>query len=175
MGRPKALLPLPGGGTLLGAHLALLRPRCAAIAVVGGAVTAAYRPIVGPSERLVVNPDWAATGPAESLAIGLAALPPGPAVVVPVDTPPARPGDLDRLIAAGAPAVLCWEGRPGHPVLIDAALRRRLCSGPPPEGGLRALLAGAGRVPASDAAALYNLNTPEQWASWLRGAQGSTV
>jgi CTP:molybdopterin cytidylyltransferase MocA len=174
MGSHKSMLRLPDGRTLLRAHLDALGPRCAAVAVVAGAAVSALRGELqgGGRERLVVNPRWAETGPSDSLAVGLAALPPGPALVTPVDAPPVSPGDLARLLSAPAPAALSWGGRPGHPVLLDAALRERAQRSPPP-GGLRELLGGAARVEGSGPQVLLNLNTPEDWAGWLTRRQGS--
>ena len=182
MGRPKAMLPIAPGCTLLEAHLRAVRARCSAIAVVEGAVP--LGDLLGPDDRLIRNPDWSRTGPFESLqraARSLTALP-GPLLITPVDCPPVRRVDRDALLAgasdgADVATVLTWRGRPGHPVLIPASLRARLEQGPTPPDGLRGLLSGARGVEASTPDVLLNLNTPGQWSSWLSGRddQGSTV
>jgi len=183
MGSPKAMLPITPGCTLLEAHIRVARGRCSGIAVVEGAVPLAA--LLGPEDHLVRNPGWSSTGPFESLqcaARALSALP-GPLLITPVDSPPARGEDLDALLAAsgaagaGAATVLSWRGRPGHPVLLPASLRVRLERGPAPTDGLRGLLRGARQVEASTPDVLLNLNTPGQWSDWLAGRsdQGSTV
>jgi len=180
MGRPKAMLEISAGCTLIEGHIAAARARCGAIAVVQGAVS--FDTILGPAVRVVENPGWAGTGPFESLQLAARALEdhPGPLLVTPVDCPPVRDGDLTALLRAtsGADAaVLSWDGRPGHPVWLSASLRARIAAAHTPTDGLRSFLSGARQVPASTPDVLLNLNTPEQWSRWLssRSHQGSTV
>lgn len=166
MGSPKALLDL-GGQTLLELWLARLRPFCARRLVVVGAVVQPIAERLGADEQLVVNERWAETGPYESLRLGLGALRGVDRVLVsPVDVPPPRAEELERLLAADAPAALSWEGRPGHPVLIGACEIARILTEPTPSGGLSSLLTRATQVPADSASTLMNLNTPEDLARW---------
>lgn len=67
-------------------------------------------------------------GRADSLAAGLAALPPGPVVVLLGDEPAARAGDVAMLIDGWAAldadiARVRYSDRPGHPVLLGPAAR----------------------------------------------------
>jgi len=77
--------------------------------------------------RAVVAADWA-EGQAASLRAGVAALA-GEAdaiVVVLGDQPEIAPGAIDRVIAARNPAAdavrATYDGRPGHPVLLERSL-----------------------------------------------------
>ncbi|MCP4804731.1 MAG: NTP transferase domain-containing protein [Proteobacteria bacterium] len=155
MGRPKALLPV-GARTLVEAWVELLST-VAEVVVVDGAV---------PLGHLVparTNPDWATTGPWESLRIGLHGHS-GPALVTPVDVPPCSAEDLARLVAAHGDALLSHGDAPGHPVrLADSA---RLVGACPP-GGLSSLLVGAEWLPTTDAGVAANMNTPADVGRWL--------
>ncbi len=165
MGRTKALLEVRPGLPLVRAHVDALARCCGRVVVVVGAVDAPVAAVLPEAVTCIANPDWESTGPVESLALALATTR-GPRVVVtPVDVPPARPRDLVALLGATAPAVLAWQGRPGHPVVLDEDCVLRLLAGPVP-GGLRTLLHGATSVAASTPDVLLNLNTPTDWARW---------
>ncbi|MCB9760933.1 MAG: NTP transferase domain-containing protein [Alphaproteobacteria bacterium] len=174
MGQPKALLSLPDGRPLARAWLDRLAERCAPRLVVAGAVVAPLAALLGEDERLVVNPRWADTGPVDSLALAVRALPPAVtrAVVSPVDVPPPSSAALARLLAAPAPAVLCWQDTPGHPVCLGPAQLAALREGPPPAEGLRALLKDATCVQSDTPDATLNLNRPEEWAAWITPGRG---
>lgn len=165
MGQPKALLRLPDGRTLLRAWLDLLPQGV----VVAGAVVEPLRAELRPGERLVVNPDWETTGPLESLICALSEQSAPRVVVTPVDAPPCTQRDLARLVQGSAPAVLGHQGRPGHPVLLGPAELDALRADPPTDHGLRALLLDA-RVVEGGPDRVLNLNTPAQWARWVRDA-----
>ena len=73
---------------------------------------------------VVECPDWA-DGMSASLRCGLGALGEAEAVVVLLgDQPLVTPDVLRAVLAAGAPARAAYDGVPGHPVLLDAALLR---------------------------------------------------
>lgn len=161
MGSPKALLPW-AGVPLADAHVRALAPWSTGTVVVLGAGFAEVRARL-PRLWVVENPDWATSGMIGSIAAGLAALPPGPAWVVPVDTPPVAPDVARALLEAGGPAVpVDPDGVAGHPVLLDAATVRDVLRAPPP-GGLRELLGSARRVPVAARVAI-DFDTPEAWA-----------
>ncbi len=170
MGRPKATLILRGR-PLIAWHLDRLAG-VARVVVVVGAHADEVRATVHDRAQIVVNGAWASTHPVDSLRLGLASLPLGPALVVPVDTPPARPETLRRLREAGAPSVpVDDEGRPGHPVLISAAIGRRVVEGPVP-GGLRTLLGGARRVLVDDPLVGVDFDDPDAFAWFARRWNG---
>lgn len=157
MGRPKALLPV-GGIPLVNLHVARLRACGLRVTVVLGAYADDIAAVLPAGVSRCVNPRWEETGPAESAALALAGL--GPAVLTPVDVPPARVADLLRLMAAPGPAVLTHGGRDGHPVRLD-----------PPHlaDRLDHRLRGALRIPVDDPARILNLNTPDEFFAWLNG------
>ncbi len=90
-----------------------------------------------------------------------------------VDQPAVPPSEIIKLIEArrrtGARLVLPeWEGRGGHPVLIDLSMREEL-SGVVPEKGLRALFdahrAEVLRVPAASPYVARDMDTWEEYAA----------
>ncbi len=150
MGRPKALLDW-AGRPLVRAWCERLLP-FGEVVVVDGA-----HPLIStvpPSITLVNNPDWATTGAWESLVRGAKGRR-GPVLVTPVDTPVIAAEDIARLAARTPPAVLAWQGDPGHPVLVSAEDLVGSC----PRGGLAALLSEATFVEATTGAVLANMNT----------------
>lgn len=172
MGQPKGLLTLRGE-PLLVQHVRALSGVAERIVVALGAQAEAHRRVLPEGVVVVENPDWATTWPADSLALALRqAELDGPCLVTPVDVPPAHPDTLQALIEAGAPAVPTdRDGRPGHPVLLDAQLVRRIRR-VAPEGGLRTLLTRATRVAVTDPDVAWDFNTPERWQAWLQRARG---
>lgn len=158
MGSPKGLLPV-AGATLLEAHVAAFEAAGLRTTVVLGCNAEALRARLPASVRVVINPDWAATGPAESAYLALSGL--GAALLTPVDVPPASPADLRALLDAGGPAVLAFDGRDGHPIRLD-----------PPHLPVRldARTAGARRLAVGDPDRIVNLNTPTEWNAWINQA-----
>jgi CTP:molybdopterin cytidylyltransferase MocA len=170
MGQPKALLRLVDGRALLRAWLDTLAAVAPLRIVVVGAVVGPLEALLLPGERVVHNPDWARTGPAESLQLAALALPEGTpwALVTPVDVPPCGADELLTLCAAPTPAVLSYGGLPGHPARLGPEELKSLRHAPP-VGGLRALLTGATLIPSTNPDTLLNLNTPLDFETWRRG------
>ncbi len=90
-----------------------------------------------------------------------------------VDQPAVPPSEIERLVEArrrtGARLVLPeWEGRGGHPLLVDLSLREELLN-VVPEKGLRALLdahrAEVLRVPAASPYIARDMDTWEDYAA----------
>ena len=127
MGRPKALVPDPSGGTFLERGLRVLHESgCAPVVVVLGAGIEEARPLATAADLVVEAPDWA-DGQSASLRAGLRAVADTDAravLVLLVDLPDVGAAVLRRLLAATAgegPAVLAravYDGVPGHPVLL---------------------------------------------------------
>ncbi len=167
MGSPKALLDLRGR-PLIARHIAALRCVGGPIRVVLGGHADSIRAALPPDVMVVMNPRWASTGPATSLALALASSSADAAVVTPVDVPPAPPRVLDRLLTHPPPAVIAARGAPGHPVLIDVpATRGALAAGL----HLGQVLTAAPRVEGDWPEALLNLNTPSAWRAFCARAR----
>jgi CTP:molybdopterin cytidylyltransferase MocA len=168
MGEPKALLPL-GEQSLLGAHIQALSSLCDPVVVVGGALSTPLKQICSAMGALYVhNPEWEHTMPMDSLRCVLALDLPYPWVVTPVDVPPVDPLSLSELLKTELAAVLSFEGRPGHPVVLGEHEVSGLLKAP----DLRSLLVNAPLVASGNADCLLNLNHPEQWTSWLETRVG---
>lgn len=128
--------------------------------------------VCGLSVRAVIQPHPDA--PAfSSLRLALDAIGSRPAFVLPIDVP-ARGATWRALadaIGAHDAAVPTYRGRRGHPVLVSAALATRLIRLDPadPDSRLDRQLARADviEVALDEPTVVMNLNTPEEWSSWL--------
>lgn len=180
MGRPKALLPVKGRTCLERVLSAFREAGQGPVILVLGACAGAVRAAVPPGSGVieVVNRDWE-RGQTGSLKAGLQALPQGaPAVfVMPVDHPLLAPGDV-RILArrfAGAPAgrslfVPTWQGRRGHPLLLDAGhvpALLELGDGDPLRDYVRAREDRVELVPARGPGVLRGMNTEEEYRALL--------
>jgi molybdenum cofactor cytidylyltransferase len=176
MGAFKPLLPF-GGVSVAEACVAALRAGGAAEVVVvvghrGEEVRAALAHVEG--LRFAFN-EVEGGGMGVSVARGVGALSGGAeaALVALVDQPAVPPSEVARLVEArrrtGARLVLPeWEGRGGHPLLVDLSLREELL-GVVAEEGLRALFdahrAEVLRVPAASPYVARDMDTWEDYAA----------
>lgn len=174
MGAFKPLLPF-GGVSVAAACAAYLRAGGVKELVVvvghrGGEVRAALARVEG--LRFAVN-EVEGSEMGVSVARGVEALSGGAAalLVALVDQPAVPPAEVERLIEArartGARLVVPeWEGRGGHPLLVDLSLRNELLS-VVPERGLRALFeahrAEVLRVPAGSPYVARDMDTREEY------------
>jgi molybdenum cofactor cytidylyltransferase len=174
MGAFKPLLPF-GGVTVVEACVAALREGGAGEVVVvvghrGEEVRAALAR--APGVRFAVN-EAAGSEMGVSVARGVESLSgeTGAALVALVDHPAVPPREIRKLIEArrrtGARLVLPeWEGRGGHPVLVDLAHREELLT-LVPEKGLRALFdahrAEVLRLPAGSPYVTRDMDTREDY------------
>jgi len=181
MGTLKALLPWEGR-TLVRYQVEQLRAAgCAPVIVVTGyrhhEVAAA---LAGTDTVIAFNADFA-HGRAGSLRAGAAAVPDGTAaiLILNVDQPRSAPV-LARLLAGfreQRPLLMVpsFEGRRGHPLLVDGTLRSELLEVSEADEGLKAVVrrhaAARTEMPFEDSQVLLDLNTPENFAV----AAGSTV
>jgi molybdenum cofactor cytidylyltransferase len=130
MGAPKLLLPLRGGSILRTVLDSVRRCRVGEILLVTGANREAIENEArGPSIRFVFNPSFA-EGMLSSVVAAFGALPPDTdaALVFLGDQPSIDPSVVDELLDAHARTgrglvVPTFEGRRGHPLLIDAKYR----------------------------------------------------
>ena len=173
MGAFKPLLPF-GGVTVAEACVAALRGAGVGEVVVvvghrGGEVRAALAHL--PGVRFAVN-EVEGSEMGVSVARGVGALPAetAAALVALVDQPAVPAAEVRKLIEvwrAGARLVVPeWEGRGGHPVLVDLAYRAELLS-LAPEKGLRALFdarrAEVLRLPAGSPYVTRDIDTREDY------------
>jgi CTP:molybdopterin cytidylyltransferase MocA len=167
MGQPKALLSVPAsvpGLTLIGAHVAALRPHCQRVVVVLGCQAEAIRQTLDPEVEVLLNADWETSQMVDSVRMGLQLLPADDHVLItPVDAPPAPEPVLQVMSAGSGSAVPTHQSHPGHPVRVEigavlAALTR---------GTLADALAAAPRVEVDWPDITRNLNTPEAWAAYI--------
>ncbi len=176
MGRPKPLLEW-GGVPLLERQIRLYQSQgCAVYAVLGrhGDEIAAGCPAAG-GAALLFNPE-PERGMLSSLQIALAALPSTtPAVFfTPVDNPGVAPPTLAALIALwreGAKlAIPRFDGRRGHPVLVDAALLpglRGLPASATPKDFVNSSLGVTVYADLNDSAITLDIDTPADYAALL--------
>jgi molybdenum cofactor cytidylyltransferase len=167
MGRPKALLPVPGG-TLLAAHISALRAQGLPVRVATGGHRAAVEAAARAAGALPCpNLHWQDTGPLESLHGCMHGLHDGQRLLVtPVDVPPAPPAALASLLAAPGNVVARVDGEDAHPVCVMVRDVRALGPG----RTLRDALRGAQRQPVDFPDGLRNLNTPEAFRRWRDAA-----
>jgi len=137
MGRPKQLLPYRAKPLLQ--HVIDLLPGLGlseVVVVLGHKAEEIASAIeLPPGVRTIVNPDYA-SGQSSSLRAGLAATAPGAAAaLVLVGDQPGIPPEAIRSVLdlrrPGAPPVIraSYQGRPGHPVLLDRSIWPEVTSG----------------------------------------------
>lgn len=178
MGRDKALLEIPGGGSFL-ARLArtFAASGCSeVVAVVGPAATDRTAAAVAREAlpvTLVLNPD-PSRGQLSSLHCAITAIAPREPralLVCPVDQPlvsvPTVTAVVDAWKRTGAPVVRpSRAGRHGHPVLFDARILPELLAADVAGGArpvVRAHSAEAVDVEVDDAGAFDDIDTPDDF------------
>ncbi|MCH8066632.1 MAG: nucleotidyltransferase family protein [Chloroflexi bacterium] len=172
MGRPKPLLPW-GEATLIEYQVQELRAAGVDdIVAVLGHEADAVRPRVPDGVRIVVNEAYL-EGRASSLRAGAKALDDSasPAVVLNVDQP--RPRDLLRTLLAahgeGGTAITLpvYEGKRGHPVIVDGSLLAELRNASEEDRGLRGIIAAhdddVHEVEVQSSIARLDINTPADY------------
>ncbi len=178
-GRPKALLDLDGTTFLERVAAACREGGCGALWAVTNPEIPGIEDLAGTlGLRAVPNPDWS-RGMFSSVVEGLReALAPRPRpdgiLIFPVDHPEVRGGTVARLLEsfrvrpAGTWVRPGFEGRGGHPVVVDAASADALTA-MDPETTLRNALETIGlapfTVPVDDPGVVRNVNTPEDLES----------
>jgi molybdenum cofactor cytidylyltransferase len=174
MGRPKPLLPLPGGETFV---TRIVRSFLEAgvddvVVVLGHEANAVAAKLIesGVAARFVINEAYA-TGQLSSLLRGLNAIDrPGvkamllTLVDVPMVSPSTIRAVIDRYQKTHAPIVRPVRGdEHGHPVLIDRSLFSLLRGAEADEGAkpiVRGHVSPAGDVPVDDDGAFFDIDTP---------------
>lgn len=132
MGRPKALLPFRTG-TFLSTLADTLAAFCTPVIAVLGFQGELLAPQVPPGVRAVVNAHYQA-GMLTSLQTGLNALDLANAdriLFTLVDHPAVSPATITALLKSNAPiAIPRYNGRRGHPVIINATIAREFLDEP---------------------------------------------
>lgn len=170
MGRPKALVTLDPGGTLLERGLRVLHDAgCVPVVAVLGAAADRARLLAGAADLVVEAKDWA-DGQSASLRAGLAALEDTDAYaacVLLVDLADVGADVLARVLrAAGerpdALARAAYGGTPGHPVVIGRAHWPGVLAGLGGDQGARDYLAAHAHllVECGDLATGRDVDTP---------------
>ena len=176
MGQPKPLLPW-GGTTLLAWQVAQMRAAGVdEVVVVLGHAAEEVRPAVPPEARVVVNEGYT-EGRASSLRCGAEAVaePVEALLILSVDQP--RPAWLPRLLieswrqSRAAIVAPRFDGRTGHPVLVDGSLLDELRRVDEATLGLRAVMerhaAETEAVPVANSRVDVDLNTPADYEAAL--------
>lgn len=178
-GADKLLLQVDGVAQLRRIALAALATGCPVLVALAPEQNARRAVIHDLPVRVVVVSD-ADEGMAASIRAGVRALPQaGPAMIVPADMPALGEADLLALIAAqGAqPGKIlrgAAQGRPGHPVIFPPDLIGALQALTGDEGARGVIARHAHRVqlvPLPGENATLDLDTPEEWAEWLRNRE----
>lgn len=176
MGRPKLLLPLEGGATVLArvvaAHLEAGLPRV--LLVMGfeaGALQAGAGLPEDPRLQVVVNEAWE-EGMASSLRCGIGACRQADAVVVALaDEPGVSAGRIGSLLAGWAPGVPLvvpvHQGRPSRPVLFARSLFPELLRVTGEEGGRGVVRRHWSQAVLVEAEPLLDLDTPADYQALL--------
>lgn len=184
MGAFKPLLPF-GGGTVAGACVASLRAAGVAevVVVVGHRGEELKAALAGEGGVRFASNGEAGSEMGVSVARGVEALGDGAGAVLIalVDQPAVPPDEIRRLIDARARTgsglvVPEWEGRGGHPVLVDLSFREELLR-LDARGGLRALFdahrAEVLRVPADSPFVTRDVDTWEEYRALHEEVFGS--
>ena len=183
MGQLKALLPWQGTTLLSHQIAALAAAGVDRIMAVLGHRAAELQEVlqreraIRPGVAWAVNPDYL-QGKTTSIKAGLGALSPHqPQTILLLNVDqPRRPETLSYLLrqhqAAAAPITIpVWQGKGGHPVLLDAALLDELLGLTEETQGLRAVMQRhqdfINRVAVATPEVLWDLNTPEQYRAAL--------
>ena len=174
MGRLKALLPL-GDGTVLSACVDNMRAAGAEkiVVVTGFRAEEIEEYLRGSGCECVRNAAYSATQMFDSLCIGLRTLGQecGKVLITPVDVPAVKAETVAKLLGVNAELVRpVYEGRSGHPVVLDAARIPEVLSYGG-EGGLRgaveALKIETADVATDDEGVSVDADTPEDYARIL--------
>ena len=180
MGSLKALLPWHGTSLLDHQITVLLQSGISRVIVVLGHRAESLKPIVQDRDGVTwtVNPDYA-QGKTTSIKAGLSTLAPddlAAILILNVDQPrsPETISDLLRrhLEAEALITIPTYQGKGGHPIIIDSTLLKDLRSITEETLGIKAVVRShqqrTQRTEMATAEVLWDLNTPEEYQQALR-------
>lgn len=170
---PKALLQYRGE-TFFTRLQRILLTHCHPVVVVLGFHAESLRPLLAPGVIEALNPD-PDQGMLSSLQTGLKAIQSDRTLFLPLDYPAVEDSTVAALAAVPAACTLAlprFEGKRGHPVLIDQSVARRILSLDPTSGAqardvIRPLYDGAHFVDVADPGILMDVDTPGDYESLL--------
>ena len=179
MGRPKQLLPLPSGRTVLQEVVEQVRSQLrSVIIVVGHRADEVTVSLAGLGVECVHNPEFA-RGMLSSVQCGVRAARAGAGYLVCLgDQPGIRPVIIQQILAAargGSGIVIpCHRGRRGHPVYLSAKYADEIL-GINGDEGLRAVTRGhpedTAELEVADLETLLDMDTPDDYAQYLARAK----
>ena len=163
MGFPKALLGMEGK-TILERHLEIYQQICQRIIVVTGANADQLRPFLSGCIE-VHNQNWATTEMRHSILLGIADISKEERILLtPIDNPPASVEDICTLATYSSPVCAGFQGRPGHPALLDCGwLKEKAAIGP--------LNIQTMSIVSLHGERLFNLNRPEDVVTWEKNIE----
>ena len=177
MGSQKALLAIQGREAWL--HLAnkMLEAGCTRVAIgIPTTLESTLAPSIVPGSKLgpvVIPEEERQRGPIGTLCYLIQGTEAGyrECLVAPVDHPYVTVDTIRCLLQSEGPIrIPTFEGRRGHPIVLDAAMAARV---PGIEGTLRSLCRDPGiatvEIPVADPAILWNLDHPEDYERFGRG------
>ncbi len=173
MGSPKALLRGLAGTPLAERQARLLRAGgCEPVAVVAGAHAPEIRRALPAGIPVVDNPCWA-EGRVTSLQTGIRAFPEADGwLFLPVDAAGVKVATIRAVLAAAAQSASIWRpvygGGKGNILWVPQAWGAELCRLAPGARVDEWARPQARQLEVDDPAILRNLNTPAEWAEFVR-------
>lgn len=180
MGGRDKLLEVVGGEPLLRRMARQAAEAGAEVFVALGPKDAAREAALAGTPATILRIPQASEGMGATIREGVAALPPcARFLLCPADLPELTAEDFGAMLSQPAGEALIWQGvdedgRAGHPVLFDAALRPAFARLAGDTGARGIIAANRDRwqaVPLPGHHATRDLDTPEAWAAW-RAARG---
>jgi len=178
MGRPKALLELDGNTFIQLLIRDLEAAGISPVIVVLGHRPQELKPSIPEGVRVSINPDYR-RGQLSSLKQGLKALADrqgnieGPVLIALIDQPfaplPVIAALREAVDSGAAAAIPCFEGRPGHPVMLSPELAATALAAGPQTTLADLLRPKAARVEVGDERILLNINTPKDYSKITEG------
>jgi molybdenum cofactor cytidylyltransferase len=167
MGEWKPLLPFRGS-TIIQTVVHVALSACARVLVVIGYRAQELASLLGEQPRvtLVTNPDWE-MGMFSSIRVGARLVDTERFFVVLGDMPLIQPQVYDALLQVSAANAVfpVFDGKRGHPVLLDRAVRKAVLAADPRAGSMPGIISrfAVRELAWPDDSVLRDIDTPEQF------------